>query len=98
MGSVWPAARIVPAIVLDVEVGAEPLAVLALCALDSLAIVSANVDFQAQVLPAGAFGAFALTSFTFIFSFSFSASFGGTRVAALPSGFGSQVGRPWKPL
>ena len=86
MGSVWEAARIVPAIVLDVEVRAKPLVVLALSTFDSLAVVSANADFQAKVLPAGAFGAFALTSFTFSLSFSFSASFGGARVATLPSG------------
>ena len=86
MGSVWAAARIVPAIVLDVEVRAKPLVVLALCALDSLAVVSANAEFQAKFLPAGAFGAFALTSFTFTLSFPFSASFGGAKLATLPSG------------
>ena len=86
MSSVRAAARVVPATVLDVEVGAAPLAGLALCALDPLAVVSADADFQAEVLSAGAFGTFALTSFTFTFPFSFSASFGGSRVAALPSG------------
>ena len=86
VGSVWAAARVVPTIVLDVEVGAKPVAVLALRALDSLAVVSADADFQAEVLPAGAFGTFALTSFTFTLSFPIPASFRRARVATLPSG------------
>ena len=75
VASVRAATSLVSAIVLDVEVRAKPFVVLALCALDPLAIVRANADLQAKVLPAGAFSSFALTSFTFTLALSFSASF-----------------------
>ena len=39
VGTLWPASCLVPAAVLHVEVRAEPLSVLALCAFDSLAVV-----------------------------------------------------------
>ena len=86
MGSVRATASIVSAIILDVEVRAKPLALIALCALDPLTIVRANADVQSKVLPAGAFSTCAFTSFTFSLSFLFPASFRGARVATLPSG------------
>ena len=69
MGAGWAAACVVPAIVLHVEVREQPFAVLAFRALDPLAVVRTDADFQAEVLSSCALCTFAFSSFTFSPSF-----------------------------